>query len=362
MKLQDIVHQRLSNQLISHSQFSDPAAVVQWLGAMQAQDYYASLWAIGMRVQKSVKVRDTVIEQAIAERRIVRTWPMRGTLHWVAPGDARWMLRLLTPRIINGSAGRYRQLELNEAVFSESRTIIEKALEGNKQLSRPELYQLLEQEGIRTHEQRGIHILGHLAMSGIICMGVKEGNQPTFVLLDEWLPAYPIPEGDEALAILTSRYFTSHGPATVYDFATWTGLKVSDARKGLELVSPAFEQIVVDGQSYWSSVSSKEANHAEENDKVWLLPAFDEMLCGYKDKSAILYSADVKATILKNGIIRPILVIGHCAVGAWKRTIKKDQVLVEFSFFQKLSERDKQAIEEKVGGFGEFLEKEVVFG
>src|SRR5690606_31147120 len=142
--------------------------------------------------------------------------------------------------------------------------IIEKALEGNRQLTRPELYQLLEQEGIRTHEQRGIHILGHLAMSGIICMGPKKENQHTYVLLDEWLPSCPIPEGDEALAILTSRYFTSHGPATVYDFATWAGLKVSDARKGLELITPAFEQVVVDGLSYWFSSSSKEANQSKK--------------------------------------------------------------------------------------------------
>src|SRR5690606_26866147 len=119
--------------------------------------------------------------------------------------------------------------------------------------------------------------------------------------MDEGLPAFSIPEGDEALGMLASRYFTSHGPATVYDFATWAGLKVSDARKGLELVSPAFEQVSVDGNSYWFSAPSKEANPTEGNVEVWLLPAFDEMLCGYRDRSAILNSADVKATILKNG-------------------------------------------------------------
>ena len=362
MELKDIVQQRLSNQLISHSQLSDPAGVVQWMGAMQAQDYYASLWAIGMRIQKSEKVSDAVIEQAIAERKVVRTWPMRGTLHWVAPADARWMLRLLTPRIIKGSAGRYRQLELDEATILKSRTIIERALEGNNQLTRPELYHLLEQERIPTHEQRGIHILGHLAMSGIICMGIKKGNQHTFVLLDEWLPAYQIPEGDEALSMLASRYFTSHGPATVYDFATWAGLKVTDARKGLELVNPAFEQVTVDGQSYWFSAFSKEANPTKGNAEVWLLPAFDEMLCGYRDRSAILHSADVKATILKNGIIRPIVVMGNQAVAAWKRTIKKDQVLIGFSFFKNLSKRDKKILEEKAGDFGSFLEKEIIFG
>jgi len=362
MKLQDIVHQRLSNQLISHSPFSDPTKVVQWMGAMQAQDYYASLWAIGMRMLKSEKVSKSFIEKAIAERRIVRTWPMRGTLHWVAPADARWMLRLLTPRIIKGSAGRYRQLELDETVIKKSRKIIEKALEGKNNLTRAELYHLLEQEGVPTHEQRGIHILGHLAMLGIICMGIKKENQHTFVLMDEWLPAFSIPEGDEALFILASRYFTGHGPATVYDFATWAGLKVSDARKGLELVNPAFEEVVVDGQSYWFSLSSKEASPLEENAKVWLLPAFDEMLCGYKDRSAILHSSDVKATILKNGIIRPIIVIGSHAGGTWKRTLKKDQVLVEFSFFQNFSKRDKKIIIEKSEDFGRFLEKEIIFG
>ena len=128
------------------------------------------------------------IEQAIAERAIVRTWPMRGTLHFVASQDVRWLLALLTPRVIAHSAGRYRQLGLDEATFARSKAVFAGALQGGRQLTRDEMLQALEQAGIATTGQRGYHLLGRSAQDGLICFGVRRGKQQTFVLLDEWVP------------------------------------------------------------------------------------------------------------------------------------------------------------------------------
>lgn len=358
MNTDELAYQRLHNQLVSHQPFDQPDEVVRWMTAVQAQDYRGSLWAIGLRLA-SASARETTVRKAIADRKIVRTWPMRGTLHWVAAADVRWMLRLLTPRVIKGSAGRYRQLELDAAVFDKSSKIIEKALAGGKAIERQELYGLLEKGGIRTNDQRGVHILGHLAMSGLICQGLPLDNQPVFVLLEDWLPSFEIPDQEKCFANLASRYFKSHGPATVYDFSVWAGIKVSDARKALEMVQADFEQATIEGSTYWFAELKETVDFKAGGESIYLLPAFDEILCGYKDRSPILDSADVKSAILKNGIIRPVLVAGNKAVGAWKRTIKKEKAIVEAFPFETLNHGYKKMLTEKARELGKFLDKEV---
>ncbi|MEX2593660.1 MAG: winged helix DNA-binding domain-containing protein [Anditalea sp.] len=357
MKIRDIVNHRLYNQNISHQSFNNPTEVVQWMGCMQAQDYLASLWAIGLRTAPSKSRRETVIEQAIFGRKIVRTWSMRGTLHFVPASDVRWMLGLLTPRVIRSSAGRYRQLELDDTIFMKSRGIIEQALQGGKQLTRHELYAVLNFAGIATAGQRGIHILNHLAQKEVICFGPRRDKQHTFTLLDEWVPMGADLTHEEALATLAERYFNSHGPATVYDFATWAGLMVTDARKGIEQVRANFEHTSIEGQTYWFPEPIKEASSEINPEEVWLLPAFDEILCGYKDRSAILHSANEKSTLLKNGIICAVIVANGKAAGTWKRVLKKDKVICEHHFFLAPSKALNIGFEQKAEEFSAFLGK-----
>ena len=182
----NIAHARLVNQHIARPVVDDPAAVVRWMGAVQAQDYLGGLWAIGLRTRGATEAS---VEAAIARRAFVRTWPMRGTLHFVAAEDVRWMSTLLTPRVISSAAGRHRQLELTEAVFARAARITEKALAGGAVVRRNALYERWNAAGIATGGSRGLHILGQLAMTGLICFGPRDGKQQTFTLLDEWLPA-----------------------------------------------------------------------------------------------------------------------------------------------------------------------------
>ena len=184
-QIERIALSRLANQGIADPTFVQPGDVVARLGALQAQDFGGALWSIGLRMTGAT---ERGIEQAIAERAIVRTWPLRGTLHFVASQDVRWLLALLTPRVITQSAGRYRQLALDEATFARSKEVFAAALQGGKHLTRDEMLQALEQAHIATTGQRGYHILGRSAQDGLICFGVPRGKQQTFVLLDEWVP------------------------------------------------------------------------------------------------------------------------------------------------------------------------------
>lgn len=353
MTSSDIAYRRLHNQHISRSPLDKPEEVVNWLVAVQAQDYPASLWGVGLRTSGSGNVTEADIEQTIAEKKIIRTWPMRGTLHFVAAEDVRWMLELLTPRVISLRAGRYRELELNDTISKKSGEILAGALEGGKQLTRSELYAILEEAGISSARQRGYHILTWLAQKGIICFGPRDGKQHTFTLLDEWVPGGKMLEHDEALAELARRYITSHGPATEYDFSAWSGLTVTGARTALNMINTDIERIEVEGQSFWF-VEPKAPIHKEDS-PPFLLPAFDELLCGYKDRSAILDSEYIKSTILRNGIFRPTIISGGAVTGTWKRTISKDRVTIETHPFTPMSNSLKEKIDTVAESYGKFL-------
>jgi hypothetical protein len=351
LTLSEITRLRLCNQRIAATHFTTPGEVVSWLGAMQAQDYAGAKWSIGLRLPEAI---DGLIEQAIADKTIVRTWPMRGTLHFVAPEDARWLLALLTPRIIAQTVGRYRQLQLDETIFGRSKDLFVKALQGGKQLTREEMYQLLERDNISAEGQRGYHILCRSAQDGLICFGAPSGKQQTFTLLEEWAPQAKPLERDEALATLTRRYFTGHGPAAVQDFAWWAGLTLTEARAGLEMVKSHLHQETVAGQTYW--LAPETAAIAGDSPPLFLLPGFDEYMLGYKDRSAILEAIHAQKIVPgNNGIFNPTLVIEGKVVGVWKRTFKKDRVVITVSPFDSLTEAEKQAISPAAERYSRFV-------
>jgi hypothetical protein len=312
-KALDVARLRLHNQLVTRHAFERPGEVVRWMGAVQAQDYAGALWAVGLRLSGATA---SDVERAVAEREIVRTWPMRGTLHFVPPEDTRWMLELLTPRVVARSAGRYRQLGLDEATLSRSRRTVERALAGGRRLTRPALYRKLEAAGIATAEQRGIHILGWLAQKGVVCFGPREGKQPTLTLLDEWVPEPRRLAREEALAELAKRYFTSHGPATLHDFAWWSGLPMADARAALAAVASDITSETAGERTLWFPPSGAIAKRAGAH----LLPVYDEYTVAYRDRSDVLDPALARRA--GNGIFGNVVVVDGQVVGTWtKRSI-----------------------------------------
>lgn len=350
-KVGRIARQRLANQRIAGERFNGPAEVVAWMGMIQAQDYLAALWAIGLRMTGAT---EAMIEKAIADRTIIRTWPARGTLHFVAAPDVRWMLDLLAPRAIARSAGRFRQLGIDEQMLARSRKSITRALRGGATLSRPAIFQLLESEKVSTAGQRGIHILWRLAHEGLICYGAREGKQHTFALLDEWVPRAETLPRDQAMAELATRYFTGHGPATLKDFAWWSGLTDADAREGIESAGPAIIHEVIEGCEHWIARSAQTRKTSPST--AYLLPAFDEYLVGYKDRSAVLNDRFARRANAGGGILNPTIVIRGNVVGTWKRTFKRGAVIVTPEWFTRPERAQERVLARAVQRYGEFLE------
>jgi len=324
----DVARLRLQNQAVASTQFENPVDVVRWLGAVQAQDYLGSLWALGLRLRRATEAS---VERAVAARSIVRTWPLRGTLHFVAAEDVRWMLMLSCERTVARAASRYRQLGLDEATFSKSRRVLARALEGGRQLTRAELASALERRGISTEGQRLIHILNRSSLEGLTCYAARRGKQFTFALLDEWSPSGKRLTREEALAELAARYFESRGPATLQDFVWWSGLTTEDAKRGMAQVgTPRPKQ------------SSPNSAH--------LLPAFDEYFVAYKDRQIAAGSLSTW------DVLGPTFVIDGIAAGKWKRT---NSGKIELSASRSLKKSEQAALTEATDLFRRYLATQI---
>jgi hypothetical protein len=341
---------RLQNQHLTTPDFKTPADVVQWFGAVQAQEYLGSLWAVGQRMKHAT---EGTIEEAIADRTIVRSWPMRGTLHFTHAQDLRWMLKLLAPRVIKRAASRYRELELTYETFHTSGNILAKALMGGKELRRDEIFRIFEEHKISPNGQRGIHILGHLAMRGLICFGSRSGKQFTFTLLDEWIPPTKPKDTNEALAELTKRYFTSHGPATIKDFAWWSGLTVTEVKRGIELTKPYLTHETIGGELHYFAPTSP---LLKQKETAYLLPAYDEYTVAYKDRSAIIDSHN--SINAANGLLSA-MVVGGRIIGTWRRELKKHEVIVTPHMFSEINYTTRELLHEAAHRYGAFLERSV---
>ena len=344
----DVVRARLRNQLLSGGGLKKPEDVVRWMGAVQAQEYTETKWALALRMRQA---GDATIERAFASGAILRTHVLRPTWHFVTPADIRWMLALTGPRVSAAMATYNRRLELDAAVFRRSERLIAAALRGDTQLTRQELKGVLERGGIRADGFRLARLVMQAELDGVICSGARRHKQFTYALLDERAPAVPTLSRDEALAELTRRYFMSHGPAQAHDFAWWSGLTVTNARAGLEMVGSTLARETVDGRTYWFSSSARTMRSPSPLAAV--LPLYDEYLIAYKDRSAALNSG-WNPLVARDAYMAPIVVNGN-VVGGWKRALKKNRLEIRVTPFVRLAGAAQRAVIASARAYADFF-------
>jgi hypothetical protein len=358
MNLTEIARARLYSQQIEAPRFESSKDIVGWMGAIQAQDFEMAKWALGVRIPG---VSLQTVEAAITRGEVLRTHVLRPTWHLVAAEDLRWMLALSAQRIKNSFKARNQQLELSQDVFLKSNRLIEKALRDGRHCTRDELLAVLAQAGISLDSNRASHILVQAEMEGLICSGPMQAGKPTYALLEEWVPKQNPLTHEEALAALATKYFTSRSPATLQDFGWWSGLPLGEARRAGDLVRSAFQQETSASQTYWLPDSFRMP--AVGGDSFCLLPAYDELLISYRDRSALLPPGDQTKVVSQNGLFRPILVENGRIVGVWKRTFKKEKVVLEAQPFAASSPALREAIRHAAAQYGRFLGKptELIF-
>ncbi|MBP2705453.1 AlkZ family DNA glycosylase [Microbispora sp. RL4-1S] len=333
---------------------ADVADVVTWLGAMQAQDLASGLWSFGVRLPGHT-VGD--VTSALERREALRTWPMRGTVHFVPARDAHWMLDLMGSRALAGAARRRQFLGLSDEVADRAVEVLGAALAGGGRLTRSQCMAVLAGKGIESAGQFGYHLLWYASQRGVLCIAPNIGNEQSFVLLDEWVPEPHRPDRDEALATIAVRYFRGHGPTTRQDFAGWTGLTMADVKRGIAAAGDRLAGVTVDGvEMYLDPALLDTAPAAMDGCEVLVLPGFDEYLLGYKDRSLML-ADEHKAAIIpgNNGIFQATVVCDGRVVGTWKRSLAKTTVRIVVDPLVPLGRAERLRIEQAFDEYGRFV-------
>ncbi len=309
---------RLTSQVLAGARAASPLEAVQRLLAVQGQDYPGVLTSLALRAADRSRAE---VLAALDRGEIVRSWPMRGTLHLTAARDLPWMLDLLGERAMAGAARRRASLGLTDADVARSNEAVVAALSGGRRLSRAELLAAIEAGGVAVTGQRGYHLLWYAAQCGHSCLGPTVDGEQQFVLLSEWVPEPRRLEREEALGELAARFFTGHGPAGVHDLARWSGLTVRDCRAGLATAREQLESMTVGGAEHFldPAVPDRLDTCREEAAGTFLLPGFDEFALGYGDRSAVL-DPEFATRIVPggNGMFLPTVVVDGRIVGTWR--------------------------------------------
>ncbi|MFJ5954672.1 winged helix DNA-binding domain-containing protein [Paenarthrobacter sp. NPDC092416] len=323
---------RLASQGLLGQGFASVPDAVRWMTAMQAQDLGSALWAVGQRVPGSAA---SDVRGALDAGTVVRSWPMRGTLHLLAPEDLRWILDITSGRLMNMVAGRHRELDITPEDISQCRDIALKTVEALNAVdarpgaTREQLFQAFEEAGQVTKAQRGIHLIGSLCQRAWLVQGPmadsggKPGAQQLFVPFDAWIENSRDLGREEGIAELLFRYVRSHGPATVKDFAWWSQVPLTEARKALASVQDRLVELDFGGTSYWLSPETAAMldDGVPGSRSMLALPGFDEYLLGYQDRSLVLAPEHAELVVPgKNGVFKRIMVAGGEVVGTWART------------------------------------------
>lgn len=349
MSFFNIIQKRLIAQNLTAQHFSTPSELVNWMGAMQAQDYEMSKWAIGTRLPN---VTEKSIENTLNEGEILRTHLLRPTWHIVSKENIRWMLALTAPHIERIAAGYYKNLDLDSDLRHKTNNLIEKALHEHKNLTRDEIMQELSKHNIIASDLKAAHIMFHAELTGLVCSGARKGKAITYALLDERAPITPPIHRDEALAKLAKLYFQSHSPATIKDFAWWSGLPMGDVRKAINFIKNELEIFEIEQTTYYDLPLPNPS--IVEND-VFLLPAFDEYMVSYTNRNAALPPQYAAQAISNNGIFKPILVHQGKVIGLWKRTLKPKHIEVELLPFEPISSLLEGQIQERFVAFQNYV-------
>ncbi|MDP2711989.1 MAG: winged helix DNA-binding domain-containing protein [Solirubrobacteraceae bacterium] len=345
-----IVRRRLRAQRLTGEPFSTPAAAVAASGAVQAQEHDEALWALATRVSDCDLA---CVRAACDSGAILRTHVLRPTWHFVAAADLRWLLRLTGPRVQAKNAGRYRELGLDAATLARVGELLVDVLEDGEPRIRRELAAQIAAAGIDTAGQRLPHMLMHAELEGLIASGPRRGRQHTYLLLEGRVPAAPDRAREDDVAELVLRYFVSHGPATLRDFAWWSGLTIADAKAGLPVADGRLVAGEADDGMRWfaapQAASSPAAGGSSRSSGALLLGTFDETLVAYRD----LRNVDADGRAGADLLIRPIVVDGR-TVGGWTRRLTRSTVTIE-AVLQRAPSAEQaaalQAAADRVGAF-----------
>jgi hypothetical protein len=341
-----VFEERLHNHCLTVQRWTQAADVVSWFGAVQAQEFAAAKWALALRMAKGIQ--DGEIERVFNQGTFLRTHVLRSTWHFVTPADIHWMRELTAPRVRQAMTSHDRKFGITASIRGRANTVFERAFRQREFLTRTDLGSELKRAGIDAQGVRLALLTMHAEVDGVLCSGPQREGKLTYALLAARVPTAICLKSDEALAELTRRYFQSHGPATVRDFAWWSGLTVTQAKRGLEM-NAAHSKAVGDG-TYWTvGESNVDQGNAE---RVHLLPVFDEFLIAYRDRDAATKMGTRSGAVKDQNAV----IVGGRMVGSWRPSYESDEFVIEVTPWRRLTGAECDGLAAAGASYGRFLD------
>ncbi len=347
-----IAAQRLRNQLLVGPPADSAEQVVRHLGGMQAQEYPVARWSIGAR---SSDLHEAGVDRALTERRIVRTHVLRDTWHLVAADDLRWMVELTRPRIQARNETMHRKLDLDSKVLDRTDALIVEALSAGRK-TRRQLSAYLAEHGEEAEGPRLAYIIMHGELELLICSGGLDGKQHTYALVDERVPRTPSMSRDEALVKLARRYFRSHGPATVKDFAWWASLTMRDARQSVEPLGDELEHLELDGRTYLSGAAPADEAPLGGAPRAHLLQSYDEYVIAYSESRDVLDFGRLAGPTPTGRSFTHTVVLDGQVIGHWRRRPHPRMLEIDMQLARTLTGSQKRSLDDAVQRYAAFLE------
>jgi DNA glycosylase AlkZ-like len=344
----EIVRMRLRNQRLVGAGDAEPAAVVAWFGAMQSQEYALARWSVG---QRAPGLDDASVKRAVDEGRILRTHALRPTWHFIAAADLRWIQALTAPRVHAFNAYYYRTLGLDEGTAERTNAVIVDALRGGNHLTRKELGAVLVEDGLPAANKLG-YVVMQAELDGLIANGPMRGNQHTYALVEERAPVQTELHGDAALAELTRRYFTSHGPATVKDFAWWSSLTLTQIRHGIALLGDELASAEVGGRRYWWAASTTVDGTGAPVGHV--LQAYDEYVVAYTESRDVVTRADPAFGPTSGNTSAHSVSLDGQLVAMWRPSVSPAAITAQVRPLRPLSTREHRRVAEAFARYSAF--------
>ena len=316
---------RLLNQQLAAPQFNDPAMVVSHMGAMQAQEYRMMRWAVEMRTRKP---SEKAFKKAFDDGRIIRLHLMRGTWQLVSANDYWTLLDLCAPKAIAVTKGwmSSNKISIPDGELMLVRDIIAQTASDKGSVTKEDIVAALAEKGVRMDDHRLSYHIRMAEMSGTICSGDLLPMKATYALTAAKVKNRNKKDHDETLMIFTRKYFQSRQPATLEDFVWWSGLNISDCRRGIELLGDRIHKEKIKGREFYFTDNCR--TRGFRKGKYLLVPPYDEYLIGYKSRDIVLPEEHRHKAHNNSGIFQPIITLDGIVCGNWKPF--KDECNVEF--------------------------------
>ena len=344
------VSQRLLSQQLICPQFATPREVVSWMGAMQAQDHRGMRWAVSMRTKRpSLKA----FQKAFNAGEIVRFHLMRGTWQLVSAEDYWPFLQLCADKARAVTKGwmASNRISIPDDEFYRIREILCRIVADKRSATKEDIVQGLKEHDITMDDHRLSYHLRMAELAGMLCSGDLLPMRASYALSAEKLPAPSQMDRDEALMLLTRKYFRHSQPATLEDFAWWSGLNISDCKRGIALLGDWLHTEKWHGREFYLTDGAR--TRGFQKGRCILLPPFDEYLISYKSRDIVLHPDHTHRAHNNSGIFWPVLLQDGQVVGNWSST--KDNVTVEQ--FNQESTLNQKSLETEITRYLTYLSK-----